>query len=141
LLGISPRLFAACNVLHRYVVSRHPPYALIFPIRKYINHNRLLLYSIFQCVTCLRKKLENFFRSCSKFQTSKSCDSKILYLNICLGIRKDQMIDQAILLCLNLSFPGSILLLKCGRSAKSRDFAIKKPLFRAEFHTIGRLRL
>ena len=46
--------------------------------------------------------------------------SKVLYLNTCLGIRKDQMIDQATLLCLDLSFPGRILLLKCSRSGKSR---------------------
>ncbi len=28
LLGNSPRLFAPCNVLHRHLVSRHPPFAL-----------------------------------------------------------------------------------------------------------------
>ena len=29
LLGSSPKLFAACRVLHRFLVPRHPPYALI----------------------------------------------------------------------------------------------------------------
>ena len=37
LLGTSPRLFAPCTVLHRLLVSRHPPYAL--QVRTTKTHN------------------------------------------------------------------------------------------------------
>lgn len=37
LLGSSPRLIAPCDVLHRYIVSRHPPYALIWRTTKTQN--------------------------------------------------------------------------------------------------------
>ena len=37
LLGSSPRLIAPCDVLLRWIVSRHPPYALILRTKK--THN------------------------------------------------------------------------------------------------------
>ena len=37
LLATSPKLFAGCYVLHRHVLSSHPPYALINALQPFIN--------------------------------------------------------------------------------------------------------
>ena len=61
LLGTSPKLIAPCNVLHRLLMSRHSPYALIIVycentklclLRNDLNHLRLL--------EIIRKKMISF---------------------------------------------------------------------------------
>ena len=64
LLGTSPWLIAPCDVLHRWIVSRHPPYAL--QVRTAKTHNCAFCYTlpkntmyngsllhIMICVTCV----------------------------------------------------------------------------------------
>ncbi len=51
LLGTSPELIAPCNVLHRLLVSRHPPYALV-KLRTTKTLNRALLYLLLLLLNC-----------------------------------------------------------------------------------------
>lgn len=39
LLATSPRLFAGCHVLHRPLLSSHPPYTLEFALRSLTTHD------------------------------------------------------------------------------------------------------
>lgn len=55
LLTTSPELFASCNVLHRHILSSHPPYTLI----EYLIISLLCVILLFDCERSEKKTVQS----------------------------------------------------------------------------------
>src|SRR5271170_2037351 len=65
----SPRLIAACHVLHRLLLPRHPPFALSILTTKFTQHTA----ASFRSPTTLSSRAEHQFREANLMRSRGTC--------------------------------------------------------------------